>query len=202
MIRWRNVHIQSNECRAKKKRMNQMCLLLKFLVFYSILQSSVLKVVNVQLLLHIKYYNWMKPVWMGRYFANEEVNQIFTSIHNKGKFQLTYYTLVIISSKNNYWSHLPMFLSSGIHTLEVMCCFGCLSVIANYFVFMTFFPACLSLVLEVSTFSVVSSLFHLIIIIDVIINYIFTATNVSVYYHTVDVVIDYVHSYKCFIILS
>lgn len=42
---------------------------------------------------------------------------------------------------------------SGIHTLEVMCCFGCLSVIANYFVFMTFFPACLSLVLELSSYS-------------------------------------------------
>lgn len=42
---------------------------------------------------------------------------------------------------------------SGIHTLEVMCCFGCLSIIANYFVFMTFFPACLSLVLELSSYS-------------------------------------------------
>lgn len=31
-----------------------------------------------------------------------------------------------------------------------MCCFGCMSVLANYFVFMTFFPACVSLVLEVS----------------------------------------------------
>lgn len=30
-----------------------------------------------------------------------------------------------------------------------MCCFGCMSVLANYFVFMTFFPACVSLVLEV-----------------------------------------------------
>ncbi|XP_072037810.1 3-hydroxy-3-methylglutaryl-coenzyme A reductase-like [Amphiura filiformis] len=39
---------------------------------------------------------------------------------------------------------------SGIRKLEVLCCFGCLSVIANYFVFMTFFPACLSLVLELS----------------------------------------------------
>lgn len=39
---------------------------------------------------------------------------------------------------------------SGIPKLEVLCCFGCLSVIANYFVFMTFFPACLSLVLELS----------------------------------------------------
>lgn len=30
-----------------------------------------------------------------------------------------------------------------------MCGFGCMSVLANYFVFMTFFPACVSLVLEV-----------------------------------------------------
>ncbi|XP_071657729.1 3-hydroxy-3-methylglutaryl-coenzyme A reductase-like [Patagioenas fasciata] len=33
--------------------------------------------------------------------------------------------------------------------LEIMCCFGHMSVLANYFVFMTF-PACVSLVLEVS----------------------------------------------------
>ncbi|XP_071795217.1 3-hydroxy-3-methylglutaryl-coenzyme A reductase-like isoform X2 [Asterias amurensis] len=39
---------------------------------------------------------------------------------------------------------------SGIPKLEEMCCFGCLSVIANFVVFMTFFPACLSLVLELS----------------------------------------------------
>ena len=32
-----------------------------------------------------------------------------------------------------------------------MCCFGCMSVLANYLVFMTFFPACVSLVLEVTT---------------------------------------------------
>uniref|UniRef100_A0A8C2FZH5 3-hydroxy-3-methylglutaryl coenzyme A reductase n=1 Tax=Cyprinus carpio TaxID=7962 RepID=A0A8C2FZH5_CYPCA len=39
---------------------------------------------------------------------------------------------------------------SGVRQLEIMCCFGCMSVLANYFVFMTFFPACVSLVLEVS----------------------------------------------------
>ncbi|KAJ3604407.1 hypothetical protein NHX12_029148 [Muraenolepis orangiensis] len=33
---------------------------------------------------------------------------------------------------------------SGVRQLEIMCCFGCMSVLANYFVFMTFFPACLS----------------------------------------------------------
>ncbi|KAG8456491.1 hypothetical protein GDO86_002321 [Hymenochirus boettgeri] len=39
---------------------------------------------------------------------------------------------------------------SGVRQLEIMCCFGCMSVIANYFAFMTFFPACVSLVLELS----------------------------------------------------
>ncbi|XP_076019862.1 3-hydroxy-3-methylglutaryl-coenzyme A reductase-like [Genypterus blacodes] len=39
---------------------------------------------------------------------------------------------------------------SGVPRLEIMCCFGCMSVLANYFVFMTFFPACVSLVLELS----------------------------------------------------
>lgn len=41
-------------------------------------------------------------------------------------------------------------LLSGVKQLEIMCCFGCLSVIANYLAFMTFYPACLALVLEVS----------------------------------------------------
>ncbi|XP_061907732.1 3-hydroxy-3-methylglutaryl-coenzyme A reductase-like isoform X1 [Entelurus aequoreus] len=39
---------------------------------------------------------------------------------------------------------------SGVRQLEIMCYFGCMSVLANYFVFMTFFPACVSLVLELS----------------------------------------------------
>jgi len=39
---------------------------------------------------------------------------------------------------------------SGVRTLETMCCFGCLSVIANYLAFLVFYPACLALVLEVS----------------------------------------------------
>ena len=34
--------------------------------------------------------------------------------------------------------------------LETMCCFGCLSVIANYLAFLTFYPACLAIILEVS----------------------------------------------------
>ena len=39
---------------------------------------------------------------------------------------------------------------SGVRTLETMCCFGCLSVISNYLAFMTFYPACLALILEVT----------------------------------------------------
>nr|XP_020454860.1 3-hydroxy-3-methylglutaryl-coenzyme A reductase-like [Monopterus albus] len=39
---------------------------------------------------------------------------------------------------------------SGVRQLEIVCCFGCMSILANYFVFMTFFPACVSLVLELS----------------------------------------------------
>ena len=38
---------------------------------------------------------------------------------------------------------------SGQKRLETMCCFGCLSVVANYLAFMTFYPACLALILEV-----------------------------------------------------
>lgn len=39
---------------------------------------------------------------------------------------------------------------SGVRTLETMCCFGCLSVIANYLSFLVFYPACLALVLELT----------------------------------------------------
>lgn len=39
---------------------------------------------------------------------------------------------------------------SGVKVLETMCCFGCLSVIINYLAFMTFYPACLALILELS----------------------------------------------------
>lgn len=38
---------------------------------------------------------------------------------------------------------------AGVSRLEQMCAFACVSIIVNYIVFMTFFPACLSLVLEV-----------------------------------------------------
>ncbi|XP_068245699.1 3-hydroxy-3-methylglutaryl-coenzyme A reductase-like isoform X3 [Palaemon carinicauda] len=39
---------------------------------------------------------------------------------------------------------------SGVSRLEQMCAFACVSIVVNYIVFMTFFPACLSLVLELS----------------------------------------------------
>ncbi|XP_063225031.1 3-hydroxy-3-methylglutaryl-coenzyme A reductase isoform X2 [Bacillus rossius redtenbacheri] len=39
---------------------------------------------------------------------------------------------------------------SGVRRLEVLCCFACMSVIVNYVVFMTCYPACLSLILELS----------------------------------------------------
>ncbi|XP_043528252.1 3-hydroxy-3-methylglutaryl-coenzyme A reductase [Frieseomelitta varia] len=39
---------------------------------------------------------------------------------------------------------------SGVRRLEILCSFACLGVIVNYIVFMTFYPACLSLILELS----------------------------------------------------
>jgi hydroxymethylglutaryl-CoA reductase (NADPH) len=42
-------------------------------------------------------------------------------------------------------------LCVGVRRLEVLCGFAVLSVIVNYIVFMTFYPACLSLILEVSS---------------------------------------------------
>ncbi|XP_018366449.1 PREDICTED: 3-hydroxy-3-methylglutaryl-coenzyme A reductase isoform X2 [Trachymyrmex cornetzi] len=39
---------------------------------------------------------------------------------------------------------------SGIRRLEILCTFACFGVIVNYVVFMTFYPACLSLILELS----------------------------------------------------
>jgi len=41
----------------------------------------------------------------------------------------------------------------GVRRLEVLCGFAVLSVIVNYIVFMTFYPACLSLILEVRIFT-------------------------------------------------
>ncbi|KYN02273.1 PREDICTED: 3-hydroxy-3-methylglutaryl-coenzyme A reductase [Cyphomyrmex costatus] len=39
---------------------------------------------------------------------------------------------------------------SGMRRLEILCTFACFGVIVNYIVFMTFYPACLSLILELS----------------------------------------------------
>ncbi|XP_065321713.1 3-hydroxy-3-methylglutaryl-coenzyme A reductase-like isoform X2 [Gordionus sp. m RMFG-2023] len=39
---------------------------------------------------------------------------------------------------------------SGIKTLEIACLFGCLAILINYFVFMSFYPSCLSLVMQIS----------------------------------------------------
>lgn len=38
---------------------------------------------------------------------------------------------------------------SGVNKLEVLSTYACFGVIVNYIVFMTFYPACLSLILEV-----------------------------------------------------
>ncbi|XP_023027856.2 3-hydroxy-3-methylglutaryl-coenzyme A reductase [Leptinotarsa decemlineata] len=42
---------------------------------------------------------------------------------------------------------------SGVHRLEMLSYFACLSVIVNYVIFMTFYPACLSLMLELGRVS-------------------------------------------------
>ncbi|CAL7946381.1 unnamed protein product [Xylocopa violacea] len=39
---------------------------------------------------------------------------------------------------------------SGVRRLEILCSFACFGVVVNYIVFMTFYPACLSLILELS----------------------------------------------------
>lgn len=71
---------------------------------------------------------------------------------------------IFLKDCDSYESSLCLILSTreslcfqyfpGVRQLEIMCCFGCMSVLANYFVFMTFFPACVSLVLEVSVQSI------------------------------------------------
>ena len=54
--------------------------------------------------------------------------------------------------------YIPSLFVTGVHQLETMCSFGCLSVIANYVAFMTFYPACLALVLEVGVWCAVAQL--------------------------------------------
>ena len=41
---------------------------------------------------------------------------------------------------------------SGVYRLEVLCCYACMSAVISYLMFMTFYPACLSLVLEVRVY--------------------------------------------------
>jgi len=41
---------------------------------------------------------------------------------------------------------------SGVRRLEILCTYVCLGVIVNYVVFITFYPACLSLILEVQLY--------------------------------------------------
>ena len=40
-------------------------------------------------------------------------------------------------------------IMSGVPKLELICCFGCVTIISNFVVFITFFPASLALALEV-----------------------------------------------------
>ena len=39
---------------------------------------------------------------------------------------------------------------SGVHKLELICCFGFVTIVANLIIFITFFPAVLGLAMEVS----------------------------------------------------
>lgn len=44
---------------------------------------------------------------------------------------------------------------SGVQRLETLCMFTCMSFIVNYVVMMSFYPACLSLVLDVSFYNII-----------------------------------------------
>ena len=50
---------------------------------------------------------------------------------------------------NKFVTFFSFFFLAGVTELETICQFGCLSLITHYMLFMTFFPACLSLFLEV-----------------------------------------------------
>lgn len=39
---------------------------------------------------------------------------------------------------------------SGVYRLEVLCCYACMSAVVSYLMFLTFYPACLSLVLQIA----------------------------------------------------
>ena len=57
-----------------------------------------------------------------------------------------------INDSNILFQHCFSFILFflGVEELETICQFGCLSLVTYYVIFMTFFPACLSLFLEVS----------------------------------------------------
>lgn len=55
----------------------------------------------------------------------------------------------------NFNSLISLF--AGFQRLEMLSYFACLSAMVNYIVFMTCYPACLSLILEVSIFDVIIS---------------------------------------------
>lgn len=101
---------------------------------------------------HTRCGGWMPCDWRGHYvrYAMAEamwvdglhhVHNVF--LQNRCEFGWSW-------SDCMYFSLICWPSVLGVRQLEIMCCFGCMSVLANYFVFMTFFPACVSLVLEVS----------------------------------------------------
>ena len=55
------------------------------------------------------------------------------------------------------WISCLFVLIIGVRRLEVLCGYGCMSAVVNYLVFMTFYPACLALVLEVSYYSTLNN---------------------------------------------
>jgi hydroxymethylglutaryl-CoA reductase (NADPH) len=47
---------------------------------------------------------------------------------------------------------------SGVHRLEILCGFAILAAVVNYVVFMTFYPACLSLILNLSHYNMAQTM--------------------------------------------
>ena len=58
-------------------------------------------------------------------------------------------TVILIQECTCLFNHGIILYTIGVRQLEIVCCFGCISLLANYVVFMTFFPASLALILEV-----------------------------------------------------
>ena len=59
------------------------------------------------------------------------------------------FVVVLINIKDSRVNHVCLY-KTGVRRLEVLCSYGCMSAVVNYIVFMTFYPACLALVLEVN----------------------------------------------------